>query len=47
MAISRNPALLIANKPTTGLDVTTQKVVMNHRDCGRAGVSFLTTALEV
>jgi ABC-type dipeptide/oligopeptide/nickel transport system ATPase component len=29
MAISRNPALLIANKPTTGLDVMTQKVVMN------------------
>ncbi|KJC56112.1 ABC transporter ATP-binding protein [Bradyrhizobium sp. LTSPM299] len=28
MAISCNPALLIADEPTTGLDVTTQKVVM-------------------
>jgi peptide/nickel transport system ATP-binding protein len=29
MAISCNPALLIADEPTTGLDVTTQKVVMD------------------
>jgi peptide/nickel transport system ATP-binding protein len=29
MAISSNPALLIADEPTTGLDVTTQKVVMD------------------
>jgi len=28
MAVSCNPALLIADEPTTGLDVTTQKVVM-------------------
>ena len=38
MAISCNPALLIADEPTTGLDVTTQKVVMDlsDRDRGRA-----------
>ncbi len=38
MAISCNPALLIADEPTTGLDVTTQKVVMDlsGRHCGRA-----------
>ena len=29
MAISSDPALLIADEPTTGLDVTTQKVVMD------------------
>jgi ABC-type glutathione transport system ATPase component len=29
IAISCNPALLIADEPTTGLDVTTQKVVMD------------------
>jgi ABC-type glutathione transport system ATPase component len=29
MAISCSPALLIADEPTTGLDVTTQKVVMD------------------
>jgi peptide/nickel transport system ATP-binding protein len=29
MAISSNPALLIADEPTTGLDVTTQKIVMD------------------
>jgi peptide/nickel transport system ATP-binding protein len=29
MAISCNPSLLIADEPTTGLDVTTQKVVMD------------------
>jgi len=29
MAISCNPALLIADEPTTGLDVTTQKIVMD------------------
>jgi len=29
MAISCDPALLIADEPTTGLDVTTQKVVMD------------------
>jgi peptide/nickel transport system ATP-binding protein len=29
MAISCNPQLLIADEPTTGLDVTTQKVVMD------------------
>ena len=29
MAISCNPVLLIADEPTTGLDVTTQKVVMD------------------
>ena len=29
MAISSSPALLIADEPTTGLDVTTQKVVMD------------------
>jgi peptide/nickel transport system ATP-binding protein len=29
MAISCHPALLIADEPTTGLDVTTQKVVMD------------------
>jgi peptide/nickel transport system ATP-binding protein len=29
MAISSNPSLLIADEPTTGLDVTTQKVVMD------------------
>jgi ABC-type glutathione transport system ATPase component len=29
MAVSCNPALLIADEPTTGLDVTTQKVVMD------------------
>ena len=29
MAISCNPTLLIADEPTTGLDVTTQKVVMD------------------
>ena len=29
MAISSGPALLIADEPTTGLDVTTQKVVMD------------------
>src|SRR6202030_2731960 len=29
MAIACNPALLIADEPTTGLDVTTQKVVMD------------------
>jgi peptide/nickel transport system ATP-binding protein len=29
VAISCNPALLIADEPTTGLDVTTQKVVMD------------------
>jgi ABC-type glutathione transport system ATPase component len=29
MAISCNPAILIADEPTTGLDVTTQKVVMD------------------
>ena len=29
MAISCNPALLIADEPTTGLDVTTQKMVMD------------------
>jgi ABC-type dipeptide/oligopeptide/nickel transport system ATPase component len=29
MAISCNPARLIADEPTTGLDVTTQKVVMD------------------
>ena len=29
IAISCNPMLLIADEPTTGLDVTTQKVVMD------------------
>jgi len=29
MAIARAPALLIADEPTTGLDVTTQKIVMD------------------
>ncbi|MGL4291422.1 MAG: dipeptide ABC transporter ATP-binding protein [Phreatobacter sp.] len=29
MAIASNPALLIADEPTTGLDVTTQKAVMD------------------
>jgi len=29
MAIACEPALLIADEPTTGLDVTTQKIVMN------------------
>jgi len=29
MAIAREPALLIADEPTTGLDVTTQKTVMD------------------
>jgi peptide/nickel transport system ATP-binding protein len=29
IAVSCNPALLIADEPTTGLDVTTQKVVMD------------------
>ena len=29
IAISCNPKLLIADEPTTGLDVTTQKVVMD------------------
>src|SRR5579871_7006839 len=29
IAISCNPSLLIADEPTTGLDVTTQKVVMD------------------
>src|ERR1700704_559074 len=29
IAISCNPLLLIADEPTTGLDVTTQKVVMD------------------
>jgi peptide/nickel transport system ATP-binding protein len=28
MAIACEPALLIADEPTTGLDVTTQKTVM-------------------
>ena len=38
IAISCNPALLIADEPTTGLDVTTQKVVMDllAEHCRRA-----------
>ena len=43
MAISCNPVLLIADEPTTGLDVTTQKVVMDlltgiAAECGMATI---------
>jgi ABC-type glutathione transport system ATPase component len=42
-AISCNPALLIADEPTTGLDLTTQKIVMDlltgiAAECGMATI---------
>jgi peptide/nickel transport system ATP-binding protein len=51
MALALNPAVLIADEPTTALDVTTQaqvlKLVCELRDVHRQGVLFITHDLGV